>query len=358
MSVAFSFGSFGDLVTLAQLCAQVISILTSTSGASQAYQDLVLDVARLQNFLDQLEIAARATRRPATGAVISELEVKDVLQACQVSLERIQQRATRCLTIVQRKAAGRPWMDTWRRAGWMLFNQSELVNFTSEIRDLNVVFVRILSSLTCDTVQVVQEVTQKVSDTSDDISNVVSVTQCDVKAILTIVSGIEAHLPRRLGYTWEGDTRNTVSFEDGLGRKYLLPLELCSTSSDVDHLAMMLVNSFAELLPEFFGDSARSSISTMLLETQSKIKQPDPARVRPFKAGESVRMWVLMEAAHKAPASLRRCHPLVDIVTSRPDFSDSEIYFETSNHISLARWPICEQSSTLLVLASSVSSSR
>jgi len=147
-SIAFTFGSVGDIISLIQLSGQIIYLLVSTSGSSESYQALVLDVTRLQNFLEQLVLAIRNENMVScrARAIFSERYAEDAVVSCRALLERIRQRTMYYRNIVARRASG-TWMDTWRKAGWMLFRQGEIEAFREQICEHNQLIVQALAAL-------------------------------------------------------------------------------------------------------------------------------------------------------------------------------------------------------------------
>ena len=151
MSFAFTFGSFGDILALIDLTTRVIELLTSTSGASDSYQALILDVTRLQHFLQQLNSFSR--QRNVTilkSHLLSSDDITAAICECSRSLERIIQRVTYYQSYVQSRCgtSGRQsWHRTWLTSGWMLLKMREIDQFRTELLQHNTLLARILSAM-------------------------------------------------------------------------------------------------------------------------------------------------------------------------------------------------------------------
>lgn len=151
MSFVFTFGSFGDIVTLIDLTTRVIELLTSTSGASDSYQALILDVTRLQHFLQQLNGFSR--QRNVTilkSRLLSSDDISAAICDCSRSLEHIIRRVTYYQSYVQTRCgtSGRQsWHRTWLTSGWMLLKTREIDQFRTEILGHNTLLARILSAM-------------------------------------------------------------------------------------------------------------------------------------------------------------------------------------------------------------------
>jgi hypothetical protein len=88
MSFAFTFGSVGDIIAVAQLVAQVISALSESEGSAMEYQLLVAELHSLQKALNHLD--KLSTR---SGCDIKTLEsIKFAAAACQRPLAAFHQK--------------------------------------------------------------------------------------------------------------------------------------------------------------------------------------------------------------------------------------------------------------------------
>ncbi|CAL1711061.1 unnamed protein product [Somion occarium] len=167
-------------------------------------------------------------RVPNTG-LVSEDDAKDQIADCLKTLQQILDRASYYRSVVEIKTSGKSSMKTWIKAGWMLFKVGELEEFRMKLHHHNTIAARLLASMQYDSLQVVHRTTKHTGHAIEDVRASTSVIECNLNVALGILHRVERHMPHTLGYSWEGNISSAISFEDALGRKYLLPREFCQS---------------------------------------------------------------------------------------------------------------------------------
>ncbi|KDQ58919.1 hypothetical protein JAAARDRAFT_56926 [Jaapia argillacea MUCL 33604] len=271
MSLAITFGSFGDIVTLIQLSAQVISLLTSTCGSSESYQSLILDVSRLQSFLKQLDAAISALDGPSVKNQSSFKEAIASMEACRTSLERIQRRITWNQVRLQ-KMAGKSWVDMWRRVGWGLFKEAEIEGFRKEIQSYNMLIVQILASINQRSLQILRSDLTDTKDLIHENTATITTVECDVKIILRILQNLDGRLPSSLGYPWETDMDTAMPYEDIFGRRYLVPQ--CLFLAPYTDPILTTAYQAVQMLHEDFGEDPKFSRFFAQVKTDLRTAHP------------------------------------------------------------------------------------
>ncbi|EPQ50146.1 hypothetical protein GLOTRDRAFT_97202 [Gloeophyllum trabeum ATCC 11539] len=133
MSISISFGSFGDIVSLIQLAASVISRLASSAGNSERYSELLLELHTLSGALASLQNKLHTPRAPSCMPSELRRDIEARIAACRASLEKME----RNIVWQQQRLRGRypkDWRDLWLRAGWRLFAEKELQRYREDAR--------------------------------------------------------------------------------------------------------------------------------------------------------------------------------------------------------------------------------
>ncbi|CAL1717003.1 unnamed protein product [Somion occarium] len=237
MSFAFSFGSFGDILALIELAAKVAHILTSTSGASESYQALILDVTRLQHFLQQLNSFSR--HRNVTilkSQLLSPEDVASAIKECTRSLERILQRVTYYRSFVESRCGSsvhNSWRRTWMTSGWMLLKSREIAEFRAELLQHNTLLARILSAMSCESIQVVQNVAMETSSHVGDVLSNTTMINSNLNVALQILHNLDQNISATIVRNWTADGASPVRVQDYFGKMSVLPRQTCFTPEEL-----------------------------------------------------------------------------------------------------------------------------
>ncbi|CAL1716960.1 unnamed protein product [Somion occarium] len=237
MSLAFSFGSFGDIVTLIDLTTKVIQILTSTSGASESFQGLILDVTRLQHFLQQVHSFSR--QRNVTilkSHLLTSDDIATAIRECSRSLERILQRVTYYRSYVETrcgKSGRHSWHRTWITSGWMLLKSREIEQFRSELVEHNTLLARILSAMSCESIQVVQQVTTQTNGYVSEVASRSLAIDANLNVALQLLHNVDLKISASLVRDWAPDGASPLRVHDWIGQLSVLPRQAVLTPNQL-----------------------------------------------------------------------------------------------------------------------------
>ncbi|KZT19733.1 hypothetical protein NEOLEDRAFT_931500 [Neolentinus lepideus HHB14362 ss-1] len=238
-AVAFTFGSFGDIVTLIQLVTSVVHLAASTRGASQSYSDFLLDLSGLEKLLENLRDALHLPPISVSSLGLSYGDLRRELEAriafCSVCLERIHSEISRSQTRLKIGRTVTEWKEVWRRAGWMLFAEERLRTWSDEVSYQKEWIELHCSILNGHIIETTYSLVANTGATIDDVHAIAQVAQCDVKLTLRHI-GLQQTSFRSLGYSWEGGfahDQHPVRVIDPFRRIFWLPREFLTTWDDV-----------------------------------------------------------------------------------------------------------------------------
>lgn len=164
--VVFSFGSFGDIVTLLGLTKRCCQALCESTGASRDYQDLVSELSSFASLLEYIQAifdSANSNRSMNIAQVRKELELtlkeaKKTLQGFNAAI--LSYKAS----LGARGGTGSRVRDSWRKIGWALFKASEVGDMRKKLADYQeklslllgiyqrcIFSIQLLSRCVCDT---------------------------------------------------------------------------------------------------------------------------------------------------------------------------------------------------------------
>lgn len=125
--IGFSFGSFGDIRSILKMAYDVRALLSESKGASEEYQHLLAELdasLRTLHLVQGVFLAKYAASLPP-----------DVLTAIQQSVSNSRTLISGLYTqiarfresLLKKGGSGTMMRDSWRKIGWGLFKQDELV---------------------------------------------------------------------------------------------------------------------------------------------------------------------------------------------------------------------------------------
>ncbi|EIM82033.1 uncharacterized protein STEHIDRAFT_161385 [Stereum hirsutum FP-91666 SS1] len=216
---AFSFGALGDFVALFDLGQKVKRSLDASSGGSEDYLMLLVEVDSLVRIL-------RMVTTVSTSAQLSQLSPALVQAGCNAFksshnvLKILERKVTTYQDKLQRGGSERMMMESWRKIGWGLL-----------VKDDEVKKLRWQLSYHIKTIQVVMSFAQCV--TTDEMGH---------QPRRTLVDSLTRHLPISIGYTWEGGaTVDTapIRLRDMYNHIVDVPLDICATPELFDGMLRM-----------------------------------------------------------------------------------------------------------------------
>lgn len=143
---AFSFGAFGDFVTIFQLALKVKKSLSTSLGASEDYQALLLDVDSLVRILKiaTAPTSIRLTQLPAPLIQLGHNALsssQDILQCLEAKIATYQDR-------LKRGGSYRMMMESWIKIGWGLLVKDDEVKMLRWQLSYNVKIIQAVVSST------------------------------------------------------------------------------------------------------------------------------------------------------------------------------------------------------------------
>ncbi|TFY66271.1 hypothetical protein EVG20_g4817 [Dentipellis fragilis] len=210
----FTFGSFGDIITVVQLLNQVRRTLCDSTGSAAEYQALIADLDVFANVLSAVNDAfqpgssesARPSRPHRVNGTLPPSIMNARRQALRTSydlLRDIQRRISGYQASLKTGGSGSMMADSWRKIGWALFKQSEL-----------------------------KEIRRRVMDQVEVLNILMSLLSREQSTVLYDIQRVLRELPLSLGYTWEGghtSLQQPVVLMDAFDRILILPFDLCDT---------------------------------------------------------------------------------------------------------------------------------
>ncbi|EIM82066.1 uncharacterized protein STEHIDRAFT_114717 [Stereum hirsutum FP-91666 SS1] len=215
---AFSFGTLGDFIVLLDLAQKVRKSLNASSGGSQDYLMLLIEVDALVRIL-------RLATTPSTSTRLSQLSPALVWTACN-ALKSLQDvlniLETKVVTYqgkLRKGGSALMMMESWRKIGWGLLAQDD------EVKKL-----RCQLSYHTRTIQVVMSFAQ------------CAITDETERQSKRTLDRLTRYLPISIGYTWEGGaTTDTapIRLRDMYDHIFDVPLDLCATPELFDGMLRM-----------------------------------------------------------------------------------------------------------------------
>lgn len=145
---AFSFGAFGDFVTLIELGVKVIKHLSASSGPSEDYQALILDIDSLVRILKIATTATTSIRHSQLPESLVQTGC-NALQSAQDNLKRLEAKIETYRQRLRRGGSYRKMVESWAKIGWGLL-----------VKDEDVITLRWQLSYNVRTIQVVMSSAQ------------------------------------------------------------------------------------------------------------------------------------------------------------------------------------------------------
>ncbi|TDL24238.1 hypothetical protein BD410DRAFT_896936 [Rickenella mellea] len=213
-----TFGSFGDIVTAAQLAAQIVKALSSSCGSSVQYQELIEELRSLSGTLRMAHSAAmNCTSYPRAEDM--QIVVDEITQ-CRSVLARFLDRIHGYQKSLGKGGTG----STWRKIGWSLFKTQEVVDMKAKIAGYKETITLFMVSLTSHSVTRFEDETRR-----------------ELMRVNASLAYIREGISKSIGWT----TRNGIKIIDALGRDIIVPPELVPTWDDMCSLLDLRFKSCA-----------------------------------------------------------------------------------------------------------------
>ncbi|TDL24240.1 hypothetical protein BD410DRAFT_786349 [Rickenella mellea] len=216
-----TFGSFGDIVTAAQLASQIVKALSDSCGSSVQYQELIEEVRSLSATLQMAYSAAmNCTSYPRAEDMRT---VVDEITLCKFVLARFLNRIHGYQKSLGKGGTG----NSWRKIGWSLFKTQEVVEMKAKIAGYKETITLFMVSLTSHSMTRFEDETRR------------ELTRINVS--LTCIMEGRFQMPKSVGWT----ALNGVRIIDALGRDIIVPPELVPTWPDMEYFLKLRFKSCA-----------------------------------------------------------------------------------------------------------------
>jgi len=138
---SFSFGSFGDILAIANLALCISKTLSESTGSSVEYQELITELDAVSNALHGLhEIVSR---QPLQLSV--QNTIKHALSRCWNLMDSFMARIAGYQSSLRKGGSGSRWKDTWRKVGWGMFKKEELVALKTNLSEQKSTIIMMLA---------------------------------------------------------------------------------------------------------------------------------------------------------------------------------------------------------------------
>ncbi|TDL24237.1 hypothetical protein BD410DRAFT_786344 [Rickenella mellea] len=232
-----TFGSFGDIVTAAQLAAQIVKALSSSCGSSVQYQELIEE---LRSLAATLQMAHSAAMKCTSYPRAEDMQVVvDEITQCRSVLARFPDRIHGYQKSLGKGGTG----SSWRKIGWSLFKTQDVVDMKAKIAGYKETVTLFMVSLTsCIYLRASARIENAdIVFRSHSITRFEDETRRELMRIKGSLTYIREGMPKSVGWT----ASNGVKITDALGRDLVVPPELIPTWSDMCSLLRLRFKSCA-----------------------------------------------------------------------------------------------------------------
>lgn len=126
--IGFTFGSFGDVLSILKIAYDVRALLSESKGASEEYQQLLAELdldtsLRTLHLVQGVFLAKDAASLPPDV----QMAIEQSISNSRVIIFDLYAKIARFRDSLQKGGSGSMMRDSWRKIGWGLFKQDELV---------------------------------------------------------------------------------------------------------------------------------------------------------------------------------------------------------------------------------------
>lgn len=233
--VAFTFGSFGDILSILQLANNVRKSLGESAGASAEYQQLIseLDTSRVA-----LSLVLGVSQLKDTSPISQEarLAIQQCVHNSRNIIAELDSKIFKFRDSLKKGGTRRMVIDSWRKIGWGIFKVDYLVEARRRLSEQSRM-IKLLLEVSNTYVNAFSDLVflgnlysiYPYSITVTHINDVVQSSHITILEISRCVQGI----PQVLGYSWEGGlnpANKPIIFLDMLGQNIRLTIDICGSS--------------------------------------------------------------------------------------------------------------------------------
>lgn len=124
--IGFTFGSFGDVLSILKIAYDVRALLSESKGASEEYQQLLAELdasLRTLHLVQGVFLAKDAASLPPDV----QMAIQQSVSNSRTLILDLYVKIARFRSSLQKGGSGSMMRDSWRKIGWGLFKQDELI---------------------------------------------------------------------------------------------------------------------------------------------------------------------------------------------------------------------------------------
>lgn len=125
-SLGFSFGSFGDIVSATEIAIKLVTVLSSSIGASEEYQALLAEVTSFYGVLQGVGDLLSYTQKTNPLPDSVERQINLTIYSSKKVLIEIEAAVMSCKKRLKKGSYKEKAEESWRKIGWALFRPNEL----------------------------------------------------------------------------------------------------------------------------------------------------------------------------------------------------------------------------------------
>lgn len=133
--VAFTFGSFGDILSIIDLAVKIRKALGDGAGSSKDYQALLFELDSFSDVLTTVHnaIYSQDKTQKLPGSV--ERAIRSALNSARELLGEFYASISSYKGSLQEGGSGSMIRDSWWKIGWSLFKKEEVVEMRRRLKD-------------------------------------------------------------------------------------------------------------------------------------------------------------------------------------------------------------------------------
>ncbi|MCJ1377618.1 hypothetical protein MMC17_000713 [Xylographa soralifera] len=132
MSIGFTFGSLGDIVSICLIVKDLVEALDDSRGSSAEYQQLIRELRALEQILLQVDLLWRVCTSTVELNALRETSFRAAEQ-CRCSIESFLKKIKKYGPNLQESGSGSVVRDVFMKVRWHVTHADELTKFRAEI---------------------------------------------------------------------------------------------------------------------------------------------------------------------------------------------------------------------------------
>ncbi|KAI0746966.1 hypothetical protein C8Q80DRAFT_1271780 [Daedaleopsis nitida] len=269
MSFPFSFSSFGDIITAADLALRIAKALSSSAGSSYEYQYLIQELSALSYVLQLADTATRTgmLHRDVVNGIVAEIS------RCRSVMDGLWERVRGYQKALGSSNGGGG--SSWRKIGWALFKTQDVQDTRMKLSTHRLALVTLMTACNLQTL--------------DDLRAQSVRFERSLHRRLDEIYTVVRQLPQKLGHT----RTNAVLLQDWRGSETVLPVEFCQSAAQI----RMLLNAVAQKWPTSVRRYIQGAVYDLVCEETNMMlgSRNEPSFLAGILPGSTLRMLGFFE---------------------------------------------------------------